>query len=326
MSAAAAGSFGSRITRFFLHPHYPRDVLEISPDRCTAASVQSRNGRILIHAAESEALIPGTVDPQFSQKNMVSEEAVAGVCARVLKRAGIEPGPLTLLIPEGSVKVTLLDDFETLPSESAHVREMIVHKLKRILPFPPAETAVSWQTIRRAPKPIVLSVVMHQGILSQYHGLIRKLGYQPGCIDIPTFNLLTALEGSLRAFTPQDSVLVFNLDCSYLSQVLLSGHEPVLFRTKSRNMTAETPETRIDIAVADLLSTVRYFEDRVASGRRLSAVILRDTTGSLMELRARIASELPCRVVVAEVAGLVNENRETNAAQILMPLIGAALR
>lgn len=326
MSAAAAGSLGFRIARFFFHPRYPHDVLEISPDRCTAASVQARNGRILIRAAESEALIPGAVDPQFSQKNMASEEAVAGVCARVLKRAGIAPGPLTLLLPEGSVKITLLDDFETLPSEPSHVREMIVHKLKRILPFPPAETAVSWQVIRRTPKPIVISIVMHQGILSQYYGMIRKLGYQPGCIDIPTFNILTALEGSLRALTPQDSVLILNLDRSYLSQVLVSGQEPVLFRTKSRNMAAEPPESRIDIAMADLLSTVRYFEDRIADGRRLSSVILRDTTGSLLELRARIESELPTRVAVAEVAGLANETRDTNAAQILMPLIGAALR
>jgi len=319
----------TRLTDFMIRPHYPPHVLEIGQDRCVAASVTAKNGRILIRGAEMEELPTGVVEPHFSQKNIEKEEVISDSCRRVLSAAGIPPGPVTLLIPEGCVKVTIIDDFESLPGEAQHVRELILHKLKRVLPFPITEAALSWKILHRSPKPLVITLVIHTGILSQYDGIVRNLGCQAGCIDIPTFNLLPLLGPEGRGPDAASSVLIVSQDRTYLSQILMTGGEPILFRTKVRNLGVEPEETRFQMVVEEVLATARYYEDKVSSGQPVGAILLRETTGQMNALRERISSMVTSPVTLMgppDIATARGEPLSPVTAQILLPLIGAALR
>ncbi len=276
-----------------------------------------------------EEIPAGVIEPHFSQRNIAKEDVAKQICERALKKAGIEPGPLTLLIPEGGVKVTIFDDFESLPSEPQHVRDLILHKLKKVLPFPSNEAALSYQILRKPPKPILLSVVIHNGILAQYYEMISGLGYELGCVDIPSFNLLAAINRMELDRQPDSSMLILNHDRSYISQTLISGGNVVLFRTKTRDLTGDPVESRLSVIIEDLLATARYYEDKISNGRPITTVIVRETTGALDALLDRMHTEIPSKILVGGLPELVEAGGEAPSpitAQILLPLIGAALR
>lgn len=321
----------SRLEHFFVRPRYPCDVLEICEDRCTAGSISARKDRLTIRSAATRDLPPAALDPHFSQKNFADERAVSAVCESVLKEAGIAPGPLTVLIPEACVKVTIHDDLDSIPSESQFVKELALQKLKKLLPFPTHEAVISTHIIRRHPKPLLLTVVMHSGILAQYEGLLTSLGYRPGCVDLPSFNVLRVAEylGIARGSSPD--LLLVNVDRSYLSQTLLVNGEMLLFRTKARGfLSADVPiQPQLRAVVEEVLTTVRYYEDKISGGQPVGRLLLRETNGHGHELREMIGSELSAGVELLDLANSLASGAETPApltVQLILPIVGAAIR
>ncbi|MBI2838575.1 MAG: hypothetical protein HYX75_09685 [Acidobacteria bacterium] len=331
MTSTLLSNLTSRLGGFFLRPHYPGDVLEILEDRCTAVSIVRKNGRIGIRGLASQDLPRGALDPHFSQRNFGNEQAVSEICARLLKDAGIARGPLTLLIPEACVKVTLHDDFETIPAEIQYAKEMALHKLKKVLPFTTQEAAIALCPIHSAPNPLLLSVVMHGAILAQYEAIATAIGYTPGCVDIPSFNLLPAIEQMSLLPDPAANALVVSVDRSYFSQTLLSGGHVVLFRTKARNiLSSDGPvEPQLRLVLEEVITTLRYYEDKLSSGAPIGSVLVRDTNGHANALRDLLHSELASPVHVLDLQPLLLPGAEMpppGTAQMLLPLAGAALR
>lgn len=328
---AVKESLRGRIERFMLRPRFPGNVVEIAPDRCLAAAMVRRNGQIEIRSVASADVPDGALDPSFSQKNIADESSLRSAVQRALSESGISPGPITLLIPEASVKVTLHDDFDSLPSEPEHLRELVLHKLKKVLPFTTQEAALSWQAIRRAPKPLLLSVVIHHSILVQYEALLSGLGYQPGCVDIPTFNLLRAIEVADSTFEKSASSLLASVDRRSFSQALLVAGELAVFRTKSRAPIAEgvPSDVSVRLVVEEVLTTVRYYEDRLAQGQTVERVIVRDTNGHAHAIRDALRADLSGTVDVLDIDPLLAQGTTAPpplTCQLIAPLIGAALR
>ena len=316
---------------FFIRPHYPGEVIEILQDRCTAISVQRKNGRIRIRSAAVSDLPAGAVQPHFSQKNMVDEAPVVQICADLIRKAGIEPGAITLLIPEGCVKVTILDDFESLPRESEYVRELILQKARKTLPFPTQEAALSWQVLRKAPKPLVVTMIVHTGILAQYQTVAERLGCHAGCIDIPSFNLLPVVQAAGVPLDTAGSVLIVNVDRHYLSQALIAQGDMILFRTKARNFveTNGAAKPLLHGMVEEVLTTARYYEDKISGGQPVGLILLRETGGHLNELCERIGADPRSEVRAIGIQDILAADAEAPSpmmTQMLLPLIGATLR
>ncbi|MEW6368732.1 MAG: hypothetical protein AB1714_29230 [Acidobacteriota bacterium] len=316
---------------FFVRPHYPGEVIEILQDRCTAISVQRKNGRIRIRSAAVSDLPRGAVQPHFSQKNMVDETPVVDTCADAMKKAGIEPGAVTLLIPEGCVKVTIIDDFESLPRESEYVRELILQKLRKTLPFPTQEAVLSWQVLRKTPKPLVVTMIVHTGILAQYLTIAERLGCHAGCVDIPSFNLLPVVHATGVPLGAGGSVLLVNVDRNYLSQALIAHGDMILFRTKARSFVETNGASKplLHGMVEEVLTTARYYEDKISGGQPVGLLLVRETGGHLNELCQRIGTDTRSEVRAMGIQDILAADAETPSpvmTQMLLPLIGAALR
>ena len=103
----------------------------------------------------------------------------------------------------------------------------------------------------------------------------------------------------------------------------------MLFRTKTRDLTGDPVESRLSVIIEDLLATARYYEDKISNGRPITTVIVRETTGALDALLDRMHTEIPSKILVGGLPELVEAGGEAPSpitAQILLPLIGAALR
>ena len=103
----------------------PRIACEISPDAIVCARTAATGAAL--EAVARGPLAEGAVMPSLRPGNLVDRIAVVGALRRVMDSIGVRPNSraadVTLIIPDGAVRVLLLD-FDTLP-----------HKLSEALPI-----------------------------------------------------------------------------------------------------------------------------------------------------------------------------------------------
>src|SRR5579875_2121344 len=139
------------------------------------------------------ALVPG-----LKPGNVADRVAVVAAMRRVLEqvagRAGNRNADLTLIIPDGSVRVLLLD-FDTLPTKLSEALPIVRFRLKKLVPFEADEAMVSFQVMSTSRSMVrVLAVAMPRDVLSEYESAAREAGYEPGAVLPSTLAALASLD------------------------------------------------------------------------------------------------------------------------------------
>ena len=181
--------------RLGLHPsghatHFvmPRAVVDIEPDFVVAGRFDS-SARWLEQITVQE-LGPGAFVPQADRSSLTGKDELNKVLRTAAASVGNGNGRTGLLVPDGTVRVTILE-FEVLPDDPHDAEQLVMWKMRELLPFPVAEARLSYQVLRAGPGAIELLVVVgRNSALAEYEAILGTVTGGPNLVLPATMGLL----------------------------------------------------------------------------------------------------------------------------------------
>lgn len=227
----------------------PRLACEIT----LAGVVAARQENALDTAAITSfaPLLPGSVVPSLNAPNFPQPAPVVAALRQALDQVVERDRRLTLVIPDASVRVLLLD-FDSLPEKTAEALPIIRFRLRKLLPFEVDDAAISYQimTAEEAQVRALVAVTPH-AILAEYEGVVREAGYEPGAV-------LPSTLCALAAIPDETDALVINQNAACITTAITRRSEVLLHRTLElpENAGNDIPDIQQAVSVA-----IAYFED-----------------------------------------------------------------
>jgi type IV pilus assembly protein PilM len=238
----------------------PLTAVELTPEGALAAAIPSGATAPVYAFAPLRA---GALSPGISGTNIVTMDAVVAALRSALDQVSPRNRAVTLIIPDTSARVFVLD-FDTLPPKAPDVVYPVLRfRLRKTVPFEVEHAALSYQILSQNPAGgeaavKVLVTVIPRTILSEYEAAVEAAGYEPGVV------LLSSL-ASLAALTVPDPALAVNLSSTALTTSIVSGDDLLLYRTL--DLPAENEE-RVAEVQRNIAVAAAYFEDKVGSAPR----------------------------------------------------------
>jgi type IV pilus assembly protein PilM len=122
--------------------------------------------------------------------------AVVAAVRKALEAVALRDREVTLVVPDASVRVLLLD-FDELPAKAIEALPVVRFRLKKLLPFDADDAAISYQVMSSSKGLLrVLAVAMPRELLADYESVVREAGFEPGAILPSTLAVLASLDES----------------------------------------------------------------------------------------------------------------------------------
>lgn len=203
------------------HLRRPALACEIAADRVLAGRAADA-GR-MVEVSSARELAPGTVVPDLMEPNLRDGAAVREAIKGALGGLGGRSRDVIAILPDTAVRVVLLD-FETLPAKREEAEAVVRFRLKKSLPFDPAEARISYhaQTTEKGMR-AVAAVVLNK-VLEEYESAFRDAGYTPGLV-------MPSMLAALGAADAERPTLVVKVDARTISLAILDQEKLLLFRT-----------------------------------------------------------------------------------------------
>lgn len=230
----------------------PAAAVELTPEGVLAAGLPGRT------AAPVYAFTPlpaGAIVPGINENNLAAPEAVSKAIATTLREVSPGAQSVTLLVPDSSVRVFVLD-FDSLPAKPAEAVPVIKFRLRRLVPFDAEHAGVSYQMLTETKNECrVLIAVMPGALLGEYEAAVRAAGFEPGAVLPPGLAALAMIEN-------EDPALVACLGPRTLTTAITNGQDLMLYRTVDlpSGEAAQISEIQRDVAVA-----AAFFEDKLGT-------------------------------------------------------------
>ena len=229
----------------------PGLACEITPEGVIAARQTAADQAVMAFAP----LTAGAVQPGLAAANVQDQAAIVAALRRALDEVASREKQLTLVVPDAAVRVLILD-FDSLPSKAQEAMPIVRFRLRKLAPFEVDDAAVSYQIMRHDQHQMrVLVTVMPAEIRTEYEGVVRATGYEPGVI-------LPSMLASLAALRSNDAALVVNRNGLSLTTAITNGDELLLHRTLE--LPASASAQREEVAQAVSVASA-YFEDTMHS-------------------------------------------------------------
>jgi type IV pilus assembly protein PilM len=199
----------------------PTLACEIAGDRVLAGRAADK-GR-MVETSSARELAPGTVVPDLMEPNLREGAAVRKAIESALGSIGARSKDVIAILPDTSVRVVLLD-FETLPSKRDEAEAVVRFRLKKSLPFDPAEARVSYHAQASGKGVRAVAAVVLNTVLEEYESAFRDAGYNPGMV-------MPSMMAALGAVDADRPTLVVKVDARTISLAILDQEQLLLFRT-----------------------------------------------------------------------------------------------
>jgi type IV pilus assembly protein PilM len=233
----------------------PQTAVELAPEGALAATIP-QGADVAAYAfapLAAAALVSGVSEP-----NIRDNDAVVAAIRTVLGELSPKSRAITLVLPDTSVRVFVLD-FDTLPAKPAEAVPVLRFRLRKMVPFDVEHAALSYQILVQTEDTVkVLATVMPGPVLAEYESAVRAAGYEPGVV-------LPSSLASLAALDSLEPILAANLSGQALTTSITSGQDLYLFRTVDlpQEQDSRTAEIQRSIAVA-----AAYYEDKLVARPR----------------------------------------------------------
>ena len=259
--AAALRQGGAWVRRRLLVPDWPTVAVEVRPRSLSVVRLVREGGRLRLGAAASLDLPEGVLDVSLTRPNVTDGPALRRALESACERAGaLSGGPAALVLPDPSVRVSLLAAADVRARRRAEVEQLIRFRLNKTVPFDVQAARVAWAG------PVaghVLVAAVYQPVLEGYESAFRDLGFEPGVVEPASLALVGTLE---HAGAPGDRMLV-NWDVGYVSLVLTRAGWPILIRTLVGDLGTEA-------VLREAANTVLYYRERLG-GQGFAGVAIR---------------------------------------------------
>jgi type IV pilus assembly protein PilM len=292
----------------------PRVACEIAPEGVTAARASSAEAPL--EAVSRAPLASGAVLPGLKPGNLADRVAVIAAIRRSLEGIDIRPGrgaarpnsrgaDLTLILPDGAVRVLLLD-FDALPGKLSEALPIVRFRLKKLVPFEADDAMISFQVMSSTRNNVrVLAVAIPRDILTEYETAVREAGFDPGAV-------LPSTLAALAGITAPEPTLVVNASHAGITTAITQAGLLLLHRSVDLQ-----PQT----ACVDLTRDALLPPDALVPGSEPAPV---DRSPYLdPTLPANLNAELHNAVLVAPTS--LGTLTDPNAPQHVPELVRAAL-
>jgi type IV pilus assembly protein PilM len=225
----------------------PRLAVEVRAEGVVAA--RAEDAAALLAAVSRSDFAEGAVVPGLKVGNITDRAgvvaAVRSALDAVVGRGAERSRDVTLIVPDASVRVLLLD-FDQLPSKMAEALPVVRFRLKKLVPFDADFAAVSYQVMSSAKDGVrVVAVAMPKDVLDEYEGIVTAAGYLPGAVLPST---LAALAGLDEADAP---ALVVNAGLGAVTTAIVKAG--ILLLHRSVDMSGDAGGREVHVAALPLV-------------------------------------------------------------------------
>ncbi len=203
------------------HVRRPMLACEIAADRVLAG--RGADAGRMVEMASARELAPGTVVPDLMEPNLRDGTAVRQAIESALGSIGGRSHDVIAILPDSSVRVVLLD-FETLPSKRDEAEAVVRFRLKKSLPFDPADARISYHAHATKKGVQAVAAVVLNKVLEEYESAFRDAGYTPGMV-------MPSMLAALGAADAERPTLVVKVDAHTISIAILDQDQLLLART-----------------------------------------------------------------------------------------------
>jgi type IV pilus assembly protein PilM len=226
----------------------PTLACEIGADRVLAGRAAD-TGRMVEMAAVQD-LSPGAVIPDLIEVNLRDGAAIRKAIETSLGALAGRSRDVIAILPDTSVRVVLLD-FETLPAKRDEAEAVVRFRLKKSLPFDPADARISYHAQSTNKGVRAVAAVVLNTVLQEYESAFRDAGYSPGMV-------MPSMLAALGAADAERPTLVVKVDARTISIAILDQEHLLLFRTLE-NVRGVTITG--DQLAEDVYPSVVFFQD-----------------------------------------------------------------
>ena len=202
------------------HPaHFvmPRAVVEIEPDFVLAGRLDA--SAHWVERVTVQQLQPGAFVPQVNRSSLAGQKELQEALRTAAASVGNGNGRTGLLVPDGTVRVTILE-FETLPGNSRQAEQLVMWKMREVLPFPLEEARLSYQVMWEQPGAIELLVVGgRNSVLAEYEAILEPINGGPNLIWPATMGLLPLVPPG----DPDTAQLLVHVCAGWLTTVIVAA-------------------------------------------------------------------------------------------------------
>jgi Tfp pilus assembly PilM family ATPase len=235
----------------------PNVGVEITSRQVTAVALgRGADGPVVAKQA-SAALPAGVVTPALNARNIADQGAVASALRQVLEAVG-RPRRIGLVLPDPVARISFVR-FDTVPSRSDELDQLVRFHVKKTAPFPVDLAHLSAAPGRRFDGGAQEFVVAlsRRDVVEEYEAACAAASAHAGLIDLSTCSLLNfqaAVRRRARAATGRDWMLV-RLSGDYSTVAIAREDTPIFFRNRVSD--AEGP-------LADVVhQAAMYYVDRL---------------------------------------------------------------
>jgi len=282
----------------------PRLACEIATDRVTAARSDEAQ-RVSVYSAR--LLPPGTIVPGLSRGNVLDTETLRLAISEALAAVRTRSRDVIAVLPDAAIRVTLLD-FDTLPDREDDAAAIVRFRLKKSLPFPVDDAALSYHVHRSNGDIKAVAAVAPREVVDEYESAFRAAGYNPGVV-MPS--MLASL-GTVDADRPS---VVVKVDTTTVSVAIVDQDQVRLLRTLDNPQGPAVTGTQI---ASDVYPSVVFFEDTF--GAKIERVLLAG-----MPDMADIASAIETQIGVKVQSLVTSRYVDTTAGDTVSPSLMAGV-
>jgi len=205
----------------------PRLACEVRPHSIVAARSEDAAGTV--SAVSMSTLATGVLVPGLRTGNIADRGNFISALQRALDPLSGKNREITLVVPDSTVRVLLLD-FDSLPSRASEALPVVRFRLKKLLPFEADDASVSYQVMSTERNLVrVVAAAMPREVLDEYELAVRDAGYEPGAV----------LPSTLASFTLEHASLIVNANQYAVTTAIVRSGVLLLHRTL--DFTAEVP-------------------------------------------------------------------------------------
>jgi hypothetical protein len=206
----------------------PATVFEFQPEYVLGVRF-SGSFRRVANLALGE-LDADVLSPQLGRPNILRPEDLARRVAGVASVLGGEKGSFGLLLPDGAVRVSILE-FETLPTDRKEQESLIRWKMKPLLPFPTEDALLSFELAPKEPEGMEAVVMaVKKSVLAEYESMLDALNGEVSLVLPSSAALLPLLNDNAGA-----GEMLLNISPTHLTAVVVNGQQIRLWRNHAMN-------------------------------------------------------------------------------------------
>ena len=271
------------------HARRPLLACEIGADRVLAGRAADA-GKMVEHSAARE-LAPGTVIPDLMEPNLRNTTALQQAVESALGSVGGHSKEVIAILPDNAVRVVLLD-FETLPSDAEEAEGVVRFRLKKSLPFDPADARISYHSQSSGSGVRVVAAVVLKSVLEEYESTFRNAGYNPGVV-------LPSMLAALGAADADRPTLVVKVDARTIGLAILDQEQLLLFRTLE-NVRGVTITG--DQLAEEVYPSVVFFQDTYSLNiERVYVAGMPESGGAAAALKSQTGAQVEELVIASQI-------------------------